>query len=126
VEAVAQIQQTRALLECVWPASLDTARQPFRSQTWVAAMTVIVDRDGGDLARTRRLGLARFERAVRREIGRRGGQKPSLRILRALFIALADPAGVFAHRRGARWNAYSCCSRTGGTPSASSPTPSSG
>ena len=100
-EAVAQIQQIRALLECVWPASLDTARQPFRSQTWVAAMAVVVDRDGGELARTRRLGLARFERAVRREISRRGGQKPSLRILRALFAALADPAGVIAHRRGA-------------------------
>jgi hypothetical protein len=48
VEAVGQIQQIRALLECMWPASLDTARQPFRSQTWVAAMTVVVDRDGGD------------------------------------------------------------------------------
>jgi transposase len=100
-EAVAQIQQIRALLECVWPAALDTARQPFRSRTWVAAVTVVVDRDGGDLARTRRLGLARFERAVRREISRHGGQRLSLRILRALFTALADPAGVIAHRRGA-------------------------
>jgi transposase len=52
-------------------------------------------------ARTRRLGLARFERAVRREISRRGGVKPSLRILRALFTALDDSAGVIAHRRGA-------------------------
>jgi transposase len=101
VDTVAQIQQIRALLECVWPASLDTARQPFRSQTWTAAMTVICDRDGGDLPRTRRLGLARFERAVRREIGRHGGKKPSLRITRALFAALDDPAGVIAHRRGA-------------------------
>jgi transposase len=98
---VSQIQQIRALLECVWPAALDTARQPFRSKTWRAAMTVICDRDGGQLARTRRLGLARFERAVRREISRRGGQRPSLRILRALFAALADPAGVTAHRLGA-------------------------
>jgi transposase len=100
-EAGSQIQQIRALLECVWPAALDTARQPFRSKTWAAAMTVICDRDGGQLTRTRRLGLARFERAVRREITRRGGQKPSLRILRALFAALADPAGVIAHRSGA-------------------------
>lgn len=38
---------------------------------------------------------------MRREITRRGGQKPCLRILRALFTALADPAGVLAHRRGA-------------------------
>jgi transposase len=34
VEAVAQVQQIRALLECVWPASLDTAQYPFRSKTW--------------------------------------------------------------------------------------------
>jgi transposase len=100
-EAGSQIQQIRALLECVWPAALDTARQPFRSKTWAAAMAVILDRDGGDLARTRRLGLARFERAVRREVVRRGGQKPSLRILRRLFAALDDPAGVTAHRLGA-------------------------
>jgi transposase len=100
-EAVSQIQQIRDLLECVWPAALETARQPFRSRTWAAAMTVILDRDGGDLDRTRRLGPARFEHAVRREITRQGGQKPSLRILRALFTALADPAGVIAHRRGA-------------------------
>jgi transposase len=97
----AQVQQIRDLLECVWPAALGTARQPFKSQTWVAAMAVVLDRDGGDLDRTRRLGWARFERAVRREITKRGGQKPSLRIARNLYTALADPAGVVAHRRGA-------------------------
>ena len=101
VEMVAQVQQIRDLLECVWPAALETARQPFRSQTWAAAMWVILDRDGGDLDRTGRLGLARFERAVRREITKRGGQKPCLRIVRKLFTALADPTGVLAHRRGA-------------------------
>ena len=68
VEMVSHIQQIRALLECVWPASLDTAQYPFRSKTWAAAMTVICDRDGADLARTRRLGPVRFEKAVRREI----------------------------------------------------------
>ena len=47
VANVAQIQQIRDLLECVWPAASETARQPFRSQTWAAAMTVIVDRDAG-------------------------------------------------------------------------------
>jgi transposase len=97
---VAQIQQIRDLLECVWPAAIETARQPFRSKTWAAAMTVILDRDGGDLDRTHRLGWVRFERAVRREITRRGGQKPSLRIARNLFVALGDSAGVLAHRRG--------------------------
>jgi transposase len=85
----------------VWPAAIETAAQPFKSKTWAAAMAIIVDRDGGDLDRTRRLGSARFERAVRREITRRGGHKPSLRIARNLFAALADSAGVIAHRRGA-------------------------
>jgi transposase len=91
----------RALLECVWPAALQTARQPFRSSTWTAAITIVVDRDGGDLARTRRLGLARWESAVRREIIRRGRTKPCMRIVRLLFAALTDPAGVTAHRAGA-------------------------
>jgi transposase len=101
VDMVAQVQQMRALLECVWPASLDTAKHPFKSRTWAAAMSIICERDGGDLDRTRRLGGARFEQAVRREILRRGGQKPSLRIVRNLFSALANPAGVLAHRPGA-------------------------
>jgi transposase len=98
---VAQIQQIRDLLDCVWPAALETAAQPFRSQTWAAAMGVVLERDGGDLDRTRRLGAARFETQARREITKRGGQKPCLRILRKLFTALSDPTGVVAHRRGA-------------------------
>jgi transposase len=100
-EAGSQIQQMRDLLECAWPAALDTARQPFRSQTWVAALSVIAGRDRGDFARTRRLGPARFEHAVRREITRRGGHKPCLRIVRGMFTALSDRAGVIAHRPGA-------------------------
>jgi transposase len=96
-----QVQQMRALLECAWPAALGTAKHPFRSATWAAAMAVILDRDSGDLARTRRLGLSRLEQAVRREIVRAGRQKPCLRIVRLLFSALSDPAGVTAHRVGA-------------------------
>jgi hypothetical protein len=68
---------------------------------WAAAMSVVLDRDGGDLVRSRRLGLAWFETAVRREIARRGKQKACLRTVRALFAALTDPAGVIAHRPGA-------------------------
>ena len=100
-EVAGQVQQMRDLLECVWPAVLDTARQPFRSRTWIAALAVVVDRDGGELARTRRLGLARFEHAVRRNILAAGGQKPRLRIVRSIFAALDHPAGVISHRRGA-------------------------
>lgn len=104
VANVAQIQQIRDLLECVWPAALETAKQPFRSKTWAAGMRVVLDhaqRHGGDLDRIHQLGWARFERAVRREITKQGGQKPSLRIARNVFVALTDSAGVLAHRRGA-------------------------
>jgi transposase len=95
---VAAVQTVRDLLECVWPAALESAKHPFRSATWVAALTVVVRRDGGDLDRTRRLGLARFERAVRAEVTRRGGVRPCLRIVRRVFAALDDRAGVVAHR----------------------------
>ena len=101
VEMVSAVQQMRALLECVWPASLDTAKHPFRSATWTAAMSVVCERDGGDLTRTRRLGAARFDQAVRREISKRGGQKPCGRIVRNVFAALPDNTGVVAHRLGA-------------------------
>ncbi len=100
-KAGSQVQQMRALLECAWPASLNTARQPFRSATWAAAMSVIVDRDGGDLGRTRRLGLARLETATRRLVVAGGRHRPCLRIVRQLFAALADPGEVIAHRSGA-------------------------
>jgi len=85
----------------VWPAALESAKQPFKSTTWVAAMSVIIGRDGGDFARTRRLGPARLERLVRVEVERRGKIRPCLRILRRLYAALSDPAGVLAHRLGA-------------------------
>jgi transposase len=101
VEMVSQVQQMRALLECVWPVALETAQQPFKSHTWAAALSVIIERDGGDLDRSRRLGMARFEQAVRRQILKQGRQKPCLRIARKLFAALADQTGVLAHRPGA-------------------------
>jgi hypothetical protein len=101
VGATAEVQQIRALLECVWPAALGTAQQPLKSITWAAALTVVCKRDGGDLTRTRRLGLERFESAVRGEILRADRQKPCRRIVRLVFSALTDPAGVIAHRLGA-------------------------
>ena len=100
-ETVGQVQQIRDLLDCVWPAVLEAAAQPFRSQTWLAGVTVVLECDGGELDRTRRLGPAWFETAVRREITRRGGRKPCLRIVRKMFAALTDQAGVMAHRVGA-------------------------
>ena len=60
-----------------------------------------LDRGAGDLTRVRRMGPARFEAAVRRELPRWDATRPCLRIIRAVYAALADPAGVAAHRRGA-------------------------
>ncbi len=100
-EHVACVQQLRDLLECVWPAVLDSAAQPFKSTTWVAALSVVLRRDGDDLDRTGRLGAARFERLVRAEVVRRGKTRPCLRIVRKVFAALSDPAGVIDHRPGA-------------------------
>jgi len=80
---------------------LAAAGKPFRSSTWCAALAVTLDRGAGDLALVRRLGPARFEAAVRRELPRWGATRPCLRIIRAVFAALADGAGVIAHRPGA-------------------------
>jgi len=89
-------------LEGAWPAALDTAKQPLRSRTWLAAMSVILARTDGDPARLPRLGPARFEAAVPREIVARQGKKLCLRIVRLLFAAATDPRGVTTHRPGAQ------------------------
>jgi hypothetical protein len=54
------------------PAVVEAAAQPFKSTTWAAALSVVVARDDGNLARTRRLGLDRFTRLVRTEVIRVG------------------------------------------------------
>jgi transposase len=99
--ATAQVNQIRDLLECAWPAVLTASGSPFRSASWRAALAVVLGRCAGDLARVRRMGEARFTAAVRRELPRWGATRPCLRIVRAVFAALADPAGVTAHRPGA-------------------------
>ena len=101
-DATAEVNQIRDLLECAWPAVLSASGSPFRSASWRAAVAVVLDRCAdGDLGRVRRLGEARFTAAVRRELPRWGAARPCLRIVRAVFAALADPAGVTAHRPGA-------------------------
>jgi transposase len=102
----AEVNRIRDLLECAWPAVLGAAGVPFRSASWRAALAVVLDRCAGDLARVRRLGLDRFTVAVRRELPRWGAARPCLRIVRAVSAALADPAGVAAHRPGALERAH--------------------
>src|SRR5690242_1509005 len=105
-EATAAVNQMRDLLECAWPAVLAASGSPFRSVTWCASLSVVLNRCAGNLSRVRRLGLERFAAAVRRELPRWGGIRPRLRIIRAVFAALADPAGVTAHRPGALERAH--------------------
>lgn len=100
-------QQIRDLLECAWPAALDTASEPLDSKSWLAAMTVLLDRvgDSGDLSLIRRLGWSRFAAAVRRELPRHGTTRWYSAIVRAVFDAAVDPdqaaVGVAAQRAGA-------------------------
>ncbi len=105
-DATAEVNQVRDLLECAWPAVLGASGAPFRSASWRAAVAVVLDRCSGDLDRVRRLGQARFTAAVRRELPRWGASRPCLRIGRAVFEALADSAGVIAHRPGALERAH--------------------
>lgn len=100
-------QQVRDLLECAWPAALDAARQPLDSKSWLAAMTVLLDRigDSGDLSLIRRWGWRRFAAAVRRELPHHGTTRWYSAIVRAVFDAAVDPTlvevGVAAQRAGA-------------------------
>jgi transposase len=99
----AQLQQMRDLLECAWPAVLDAARQPFKSTTWHAALTVALRRteSNGDLGRVTRLGRRRFDAAVRRQVARWDAVNPWRKIIDSVFAACASPAGVMVMRRGA-------------------------
>ncbi len=106
-EATACVQQLRDLLECAWPGVLEAAAKPFESSNWCAAVAVVLDRCNGHPERLARLGLARFEAAVVRELARWAGQRRRRPIISAVYTALVDPRGVMAQRRGAleraRW-----------------------
>jgi transposase len=106
-EATACVQQLRDLLECAWPGVLGAAADPFGSTNWCAALAVVLERCDGHPERLARGGLARFEAAVRRELPRWGGSRRRRAIIEAVFVALVDPTGVSAQRRGAleraRW-----------------------
>jgi len=124
-DATAQVNQIRDLLECAWPAVLGAAGSPFRSASWRAALAVVLDRCAGDLGRVRRLGAARFEAAVRRELprwgrsvracGSSGPCSPRCRIL----------PGWPRTARG-RWNARTWPWATGGRPAPGLPPPRPG
>jgi hypothetical protein len=80
---------------------LGAARQPFKSTTWHAALTVALARAAdGELSRVSRPGRQRFDAAVRRQVARWDAVHPWRKIIDAVFDACADPAGVTALRRG--------------------------
>lgn len=95
-------QQLLDLLGCVWPAALETARQPLDSIAWRAAMTVVLDRAGdGDLAGLRRrMRWSRFAAATRAQLAADGGQRMSSWIVRHVYEALDDPTGMVPLRHG--------------------------
>ncbi len=99
-EATACIQQLRDLLECAWPGVLEAAADPFDSTNWCAALALVLERCNGRPERLARMGLARFEAAVVRELPRWGGSRRRRNIIEAVYTALVDPAGVMAQRRG--------------------------
>lgn len=106
-DAGAARQQVRDLLECAWPAALGAAGKPLDSASWLAALTVTLDRvaDTGDLAVIGREGWSRFAAAVRKELPAHGATRWFSPIVRAVFDAATDPdaaaVGVLGQRAGA-------------------------
>src|SRR5205814_14346 len=120
-----QVNQIRDLAECAWPAVLGAAGSPFRSASWCAALAVVLDRCAGDLGRVRRLGGARFESAVRRELPRWGVQRPCLRIIRAVLPHWVTQP-VWTRTAWAPWNAPTWRSVIGAIPAPAWPIPRPG
>lgn len=96
VVSTAARQQLRDLLECVWPAVLRVAAQPLKSTTWRAAMAVSVDP-----AEITAMGWAAFTAAVADQLGRWGGKRRNLRVLRGIWAAAQHPDGVERERAAA-------------------------
>jgi hypothetical protein len=50
------VQRLRDLLECAWPAVLSAAARPMDSTSWLAALSVVLERGNGRPDRLARLG----------------------------------------------------------------------
>jgi transposase len=93
VRASASREQLRDLLECGWPAVLETAAEPLESMTWRAALTV-----SADPAVIAAMSEEEFLAALRAQLAALGGQKVWHRIARAIHAAAAAPGGIAAER----------------------------
>jgi transposase len=100
-DVTACMQEAGDLLGCCWPAPLAAARRPLESVSWLAGMAVITGRCCGHPSRLRKMGYDRFLAAVRRELPRWGGKIVRHSVVKGLWEALADTAGVAAQRPGA-------------------------
>jgi transposase len=96
VAATAARQCLRDLLECAWPAVLQTASEPLEALSWRAALSVSTDP-----AVIAAMTYDAFAAAVGAELGRWGGVRRQHRILRAVHTAASDPGGVAAERAAA-------------------------
>lgn len=96
VAAGAARQALRDLLECAWPAVLATAADPLDALTWRAAMAVSTHPE-----QITAMGYEAFAAAVAAQVGRWGGQRRNLRVLRAIWTAAQAPGGVDAERAAA-------------------------
>jgi transposase len=97
VAAGAARQRLRDLLECAWPTVLTAAADPLDALTWRAAMAVSTDP-----TQITAMGFDAFAAAVRDELGRWGGVRRNLRVLRAIVDAAGNPGGVDTERAAAR------------------------
>jgi transposase len=102
-EATSCRHQIADLLGCCWPAVLSVAAKPLESATWLACLGVVVDAvdAGGDFAALAGGGVDAFTAAARAYLPRFGGIRLYHRIVRGVFAALTDSAGVAAQRPGA-------------------------
>ena len=91
--ATAAREQLRDLLECAWPAVLETAAEPLESLTWRAALGV-----SADPAVIAAMGEQDFLAALREQLGAQGGKKVRHRIACAVHAAATDPGGIAAER----------------------------
>jgi transposase len=99
-------QQIADLLGCCWPAVLSVAARPLESATWLACMAVVADAvDSGDagagMAAVVAGGLDGLSAAARVRLPGWGARRLCHRIVRGVFAALGDAAGVAAQRPGA-------------------------
>src|ERR1700689_3819929 len=94
----ASVQRVRDFLSVAWPAVTEACADPFRAMTWLAALHAVVSWRGGPegLAGPGPEELTGLARAA---MPAWGGQRPCLRVLRAVHAALAAGEGVVASSR---------------------------